>query len=271
MIPMLDLDVELARIDPPKTAARESIDPDKLADLADDMLSNGLLQRVGLIGPDPAGRYEVNWGDRRTRAARQLGWRTIAARVAPHGTNPAAMRAAENNVREPLNPREEARQVKELLDAGMPLPNIRRTLRRSEAWIEQRLALLGWPEDVQQAVAEGRLPLAVARQLVKIDNELYRADLTREAVRTGATERTAIVWAAAYEADRARIDVNSATVQELIERRDSFQVVTACEACDDRVDIRTTRLIRICGSCSAELVKALEELRAERRLGIPQS
>jgi ParB/RepB/Spo0J family partition protein len=271
MIPMHDADVELAKIDPPRLAARESIDPDKLADLADDMLANGLLQRVGLIGPDPEGRYEVNWGDRRTRAARQLGWRTIPARVAPHGTNPAAMRAAENNVREPLNPREEARQVKELLDAGVPLPNIRRTLRRSEAWIEQRLALLGWPEDIQQAVAEGRVPLAVARQLVKIDNELYRADLTREAVRTGATERTAIVWAAAYEADRARIDVNSATVQELIERRDSFQIVTECESCRDRVDIRTTRLIRICAACNAELVKAQHEQLAAEQLGHPQS
>jgi ParB family chromosome partitioning protein len=266
---MQDCEAALDRIDPPENAARESIDPDKLADLADDMLANGLLQRVGLRGPSPTGRYEVVWGDRRTRAARQLGWRTIPARLAPWDTNPAAMRAAENNVREALNPREEARQVKELLDAGVPIPNIRRTLRRSEAWIEQRLALLSWPEDVQQAVAEGRVPLTVARQLVKIDNDLYRLDLIREAVRTGATERTAIVWAAAYEADRSRIDVNRATVQELVERRDSFQIVSECESCEDRVDIRTTRLIRICSACSAELVKSLAELRAAKQLGHP--
>lgn len=267
MIPMHDADVELAVIDPPKSAARESIDPDRLADLADDMASNGLLQRVGLIGPDPSGRYEVNWGDRRTRAARQLHWRTIPARVAPHGTDPAAMRAAENNVREPLNPREEAYQVRDLVSAGKSRGEIRRTLRRSEAWIDARLALLAWPTDIQDAVAGGRLPLAVARQLVKVDNDAYRAELIREAERSGATERTAIVWAASYEADRARMNVNSATVQELIERRDAFQIITQCEACDDRVDIRTTRLIRICAACSGELVKALEELRAERRLG----
>jgi len=267
MIPMQDHDVELALIDPPKDAARERIDPDRLADLADDMASNGLLQRVGLIGPDPRGRYEVNWGDRRTRAARQLHWRTIAARVAPHGTDPAAMRAAENNVREPLNPREEAKQVRDLIAAGKSRGEIRRILRRSEVWIDQRLDLLDWPADLQDSVAAGALTLGVARQLLKIDNRAYRRELIDEAQRSGATERTAIVWAAAYEADRARMNVNSATVQELIERRDTYTVITECESCRGRSDIRLTRLIRICAACSAELVKAQAELQQQGHEG----
>jgi len=257
---MLDAEIGLHLIDPPTKAARETIDPDRLADLADDMAVNGLLQRVGLIGPSPAGRYEVNWGDRRTRAARLLHWPVISCRVAPWGTDPVVMRAAENHVREQLNPREEARQVADLLAAGKSRGEIRRTLRRSEAWIEQRLDLLDWPDDVQDSVAEGRLTLGVARQLVKIDNRAYRRELIEEAMRSGATERTAIVWAAAYEADRARINVNTATVQELMERRDTYTVIAACESCRARSDIRLTRLIRICAACSAELVKAQAEL-----------
>ena len=271
MIPMIDLDVSLDLIDPPRTAARETIDPDRLADLADDMASNGLLQRVGLIGPDPAGRYEVNWGDRRTRAARQLHWPTIPARVAPYGTSPAAMRAAENNVREQLNPREEARQVRQLLADGFSVGQIKRTLRRSESWIEARLDLLDWPADVQDAVAAGRLSLAVARQLVKIDHDEYRADLVREAERTGATERTAVVWAAAYGADRERFIENRSTVQQMIEQRESYTILAACESCEEKVNIQTTRLLRVCSACHVELVKAQDELHEAQRLGRPQS
>lgn len=254
-----DADVAVDLIDPPARPARESMDPDKLGDLADDMAVNGLLQPVGLIGPDPAGRYEICWGHRRTMAARLLGWRTIRARCAPAGTVPAAMRAAENNVREQLNPREEARQVKELLDANVPLAQIRRTLRRSEGWIEQRLALLSWPADIQDAVAAGELPLAVGAQLVKVAHDGYRRELVNEALRTGATARTAAAWAAHYEADRARIESNHATVHEMIERRDAFLIMADCESCGTRVPMKGTRLIRICGGCSAELAAAQAE------------
>lgn len=262
MIPMRDADIELRLIDPPRNAARDEIDPDRLAELADDIASNGLLQRVGLIGPSPDGRYEVNWGDRRTRACRQLHWLTIPARVAPWGTDPVVMRAAENHVREQLNPREEARQVRELLGAGKSYGEIKRILRRSESWIEARLHLLDWPEEIQDAVARGRLSLAVARQLVKVDHAGYRAELVREAERTGATERTAIVWAAAYEADRERFQRNETTVQQMIEARDNYQILAACESCEASVDIRRTRLIRICAGCSEQLEAAKREIAA---------
>ena len=261
---MEDRDVELELVDPPTHAARESIDPDRLAELADDLASNGLLQRVGLIGPSPSGRYQVNWGDRRTRAARQLNWRTIAARVAPWGTDPTIMRAAENHVREQLNPREEARQVRDLVEAGKSMGEIRRILRRSDAWIEARLGLLTWPEDLQDAVAVGRLSLAVARQLLKIDHDGYRAELVSEAVRTGATERTAIVWAAAYGADRERFIRNRATVQQMIESRDTFVILADCESCEARVPIASSRLIRLCAPCSDELEAAKQEAARER-------
>jgi ParB/RepB/Spo0J family partition protein len=265
MIPMADQDVRLDLIDPPANAAREHIDPDRLAELADDLASNGLLQRVGLIGPSPEGRYQVNWGDRRTRAARQLHWTTIAARVAPWGTDPTVMRAAENHVREQLNPREEARQVAELLAAGKSRGEIRRILRRSDAWIDARLGLLEWPADLQDAVAAGQLPLSVARQLLKIDHDGYRRELVGEAIRTGATERTAIVWAAAYGADRERFIRNDTTIQQMLEARDTFEILARCDSCEEQVNIARTRLIRLCAGCSHELEAAKQEAAAARQ------
>src|SRR5919108_435401 len=129
MIPYLDRVVPLDAVDGPSDPARESVDPARLGELADDMAVNGLLQPVGLRGPSPEGRYEVIWGDRRVRAARLLGWASIPARVAPWSTDPALGRMAENFMREQLNVREEARTIKALHERGYSFAQIARILR----------------------------------------------------------------------------------------------------------------------------------------------
>lgn len=253
MVPMQETDVPLRLIDPPARAARDEIDPEKLASLADDIGANGLLQRIGLVGPSPAGRYETVWGHRRLEAMKLLDWPMAPAKLAPWGTSPTAMRAAENFVREQLNPREEARQVRELLADGMPLPHVARVLRRSPEWCAGRAEILDWPEELQEAVAVGALPLTVARQLAGIDHDGYRAQLVAEAQRTGANGRQVAVWLAHYQADRDRIVANHDTVAQILERREEFIILFRCECCGGEFDTRQSVLLRICSPCNRRL------------------
>jgi ParB/RepB/Spo0J family partition protein len=258
MVAMVEQEIPLYLIDPPEQPSRDAIDPASLADLADDIASNGLLQRVGLVGPSPEGRYRVSWGDRRTRALRLLEWAAAPAKVAPWGTDPRIMRAAENLVRVQLNPREEGRAVKELLDAGMPLAHVARVMRRSQEWCEQRAAILDWPEELQAGVSAGTLPLAVARQLAGIDHDAYRAELVREAERTGANSRTVAVWLSHYAADRERIITNHVTVAEITARREEWVVMFTCDCCAQQADARSSALLRVCPGC----LKALRDEQA---------
>src|SRR5712664_2221472 len=114
MIPFTDQRIPLDAVDVPAEPLRESIDPQALGDLADDMAVNNLLQPIGARGPSPTNRYEVVWGHRRLLAARMLDWPSIPARVCPWPTDPALARIAENMMRTDLNPREEAHAVSAL-------------------------------------------------------------------------------------------------------------------------------------------------------------
>lgn len=261
MIRWQDSNPNLDAIDEPSAPLREDIDPGALGDLADDMAVNGLLQPIGIRGPSPEGRHETIWGHRRLLAARALNWTTIPARICPWDTPVALARLAENMIRADLNPREEARAVAALRESGKPWAEIARILRRSISWVEARASLLSWPEDLQEAVARGTLPFSSARLLAEVDHEQYRADLINEAQRTGASSATISVWLAHYAADRERIIQNRETVQEILERRESFRVLFTCECCEQEDDTRNSVLLRVCTRCKRTLDQEKQEAR----------
>jgi ParB/RepB/Spo0J family partition protein len=265
MIQFRDEEIAMDAIDPPAAPLRESIDPEYLGRLADSMATTGLLQSIGLRGPSPERRYEVVWGDCRSRAARMLKWPSIPARVCDWSTPPGEARAAENLQRHDLNPREEARECKRLYDEGKPIAQVARTLRRSIGWVESRIELLRWPQDLQDRVAAGELPMSSARLLAEIDHDGYRADLLREIARTGATAPIVSTWLAHYQADRERIIRNNDTVEQIVARREAFVIMFDCEVCAKRADTRESVLLRICSDCKQTLDDEKREARANPR------
>jgi len=165
----------------------------------------------------------------------------------------------ENFQRTDLNPREEALAIQKLHDERRPIVEIARLVRRSVSWVSARLELLSWPADLQSAVAAGALPLRSAALLAEIDHQEYRRDLIDETHRTGATAATIGVWVAHYAADRERIIRNRETVQEILERRETFRVLFTCECCDAEEDTQRSMLLRVCASCARALIESKHE------------
>jgi ParB/RepB/Spo0J family partition protein len=235
------------------------------------MAANGLLQPNGVRGPDPHERLEVIWGHPQLLAARALQWTTIPARVCAADADPLLARLAENFHRHDLNPREEAHAIQLMLDSGRPLVDVARILRRSVSWVESRRALLTWPEDLQEAVARGVLPLRTAQLLSEIDHAELRKDYIDEATRTGATAATVGVWLAHYAADRDRSIANRETVHEILERRESFRVMFTCECCENEYDTRESVLLRVCAGCARTLEDERAATRAETARNQPRN
>lgn len=229
------------------------MDVGELGALADSMSASGLHQPIGVRGPLTGGVFEIVYGHRRWTAAKMLKWPDIEAKVYPADYDPLVARTEENGLREQLNPREEARVVKQFLDKNYSQAETARLMRKSYSWIAARVELLTWPQELQDAVAAGAVALSVARELATIDHPGYRDELIREASRTGATQRQAAVWRAHYEADRERIVGNHMAVAEILERREQFYIDVLCESCRARVPATATRLLRICTDCDTEL------------------
>jgi ParB/RepB/Spo0J family partition protein len=257
MIEWQETDLPLTHVDAPDDAHRLTIDPERVAALADDIAAHGLLQRVGARGPSPDGRYQIIWGHRRLLAHRLLERATIAARVCPWDTDALHARAMENLGAERLTPLEEAHICARYRERGLPVSAIARMLRHSPGWVESRLALLQLPDDLQAAVQAGDLSLVVAAELAAVDDDGYRRSLVGEATRAGATGAVVRAWVAHYEQDKARILSNHYNVEELALQRETFVLKARCDGCGGEGDVRQSRALHLCPGCFDEIRQAL--------------
>lgn len=251
--------VPLDDVDEPERPSRETIDPERVGALADSIAAIGLLQKPGVRGPMPDGRYRLIYGHRRLLALRLLRWRELPCMVYPPDYDEDQARIEENENREPLNPIDQARECARLLEKGRPVPLIARIFKRSSAWVEGRLVLLHFPQDVQDAVRDEQISLGVASVLAQIDHDLVRADFLREAQRTGAKTSTAELWLYHYKADRERIVTNRLTVEAFVEQREAWVIKVPCQLCGQEYPYTETRSLRVDTECLAMLLQLVEQ------------
>lgn len=105
----------------------------------------------------PSGdRYVLIAGERRVRAARQLGWTRILAEVVDVDLVTAdAGTVIENAVRENLNPIEEANACRKFLDEGWDKADVAAVFGKRPKWVDDRLGLLELTPEAQGLIAQG--------------------------------------------------------------------------------------------------------------------
>jgi ParB family chromosome partitioning protein len=185
--PLRELEVE--RIRPNPDQPRRAIDPAALAALVESLRESGLVQPV-VVRPVDDG-YELIAGERRWRAAREAGLRSIPALVREADARERLELAlVENVVREDLNPIELAAACATLVeDFGQTHEQVGRRLGRSRAAITNVIRLLELPEDVQQMVGDGALTEGHARAVLTADGAAARRRVAGEAARRGLSVR----------------------------------------------------------------------------------
>lgn len=159
------LRVDLLDVDPVNPRAEPGDVTDLAASIADIGIVNPLVVR-------PAGdRYGVLSGSRRRAAAIAAGLDEVPCLVKrpPDDTAALAIATAENVGRNAMNPIEEARAFRRLLDdTGCTQRELGARIGVSEFTVSVRLQLLGLPDDVQTQIAAGELTVSSAyRQLKK--------------------------------------------------------------------------------------------------------
>ncbi len=168
-------------LQPGRYQPRSRMDQDALAELADSIRSQGVMQPI-LVRPLADGRYEIVAGERRWRAARLAGLASVPALVRDVPDSHAlAMALIENIQREDLNPLEQAAGIKRLIDEfGMTHAQAAEALGRSRTGITNTLRLLELAPPVQELLREGKLDMGHARALLALPT-LKQIELAREA------------------------------------------------------------------------------------------
>ena len=190
-------------IDDPKDAMRTELDRDGLFDLAENIKANGLINPITVR---PVGtRYEVVAGHRRLSACKIAGKIKIPCVVRELDDRQTfEVMAAENLERADVDPVDEAIFITKYKEkTGKSDKEVAQSVKRSEAWVQSRLAVGRMPDYMQEYLKSGELKLGVALALSQIDDERTCHLWTEIAVRDGANVRLAEHWL--YDYNRQKL------------------------------------------------------------------
>jgi ParB family transcriptional regulator, chromosome partitioning protein len=156
-------DIPLEQITRNPKQPRETFPEDHIARLAESIRKRGLIQPI-TVRTVAKGRFEIVAGECRFRAHKLLGVKTIRAEIVTIDDGEMQLRAiVENLQRRDMNPMEEARAFKALIDAGFTVQKIVDELGlKGRALVQNRLDLLALIPEVQGLVASGNLSTSMA-------------------------------------------------------------------------------------------------------------
>ena len=176
-------------IRPGRYQPRSVFDEEKLAELADSIRAQGVVQPV-VVRPVGDDEYELIAGERRWRAAQIAGIDDIPAvvRDVPDEVS-VAMALIENIQREDLNPLEEATALRRLIDDfQMTHQEAADAVGRSRAAVSNLLRLLELMQEVKDMIDMRQIEMGHARALLSLDDDL-QVQAAREVVRKNLSVR----------------------------------------------------------------------------------
>lgn len=172
---------------PGKYQPRTRMDEAALAELADSIKAQGLMQPILARGV-PGGRYEIIAGERRWRASQLAGLTEVPVLVRDVPDAVALkMALIENIQRENLNPLEEAQGLQRLINEfEMTHQGVAESVGRSRVTVTNLLRLLNLAKPVQRRLMDGELDMGHARALLALTHakqveaagEVARRDLS---------------------------------------------------------------------------------------------
>ena len=208
--------VPLDMIQDPHVPMRSQMDEEKLNELMASIKQHGLIQPITLrlvpwhvVAECPApfvdvggikkcthAQYEVVAGHRRFKACKRAGMATISAIVRTlDQAETDGMRMSENLYREDVNPVDEARYIRTMVDTHKVEPDeLAKMTGKSESYLRARYDLLDYPEYLLKAVEAEQISLTAAQWLEKITDDRVRGEYTRFAIIGGITAKRAQAW-----------------------------------------------------------------------------
>lgn len=187
-------EVDITLVDPNPEQPRTRFADEALDELARSIVANGIVQPV--VVRSVGSRYQIVAGERRWRAAQRAGLHKIPVTVRVIADDKLLEIALIENIqRQELNPIEEARAYRKLIDnIGLTQEQVAERVGKERTLIATTLRLLKLPDDILKLIEEGKLSAGHGRALLLSDDIIDQRRVARMVIEKGMsvreTERT---------------------------------------------------------------------------------
>jgi len=185
------MEIELDRIAPNEYQPRKVFDDEKLKELAASIKEQGVIQPI--IVHKAGSGYQLIAGERRWRASRLAGFKTIPALV-KEATKRELLEMAliENIQREDLNALEAAEAYKRLQDEfKLTQEDLARRVGKERSTVTNFLRILHLPKEIKQDLASGAISMGHAKALLSLERSRDQIQAAALIVKKGLSVREA--------------------------------------------------------------------------------
>lgn len=186
------LTLPISKVEPRSEQPREYFDQEALEALADSIRQYGLIQPITVRKLD-SGYYQIIAGERRWRASRLAGLTEVPVRVIEaDDRRTAELALVENLQREDLNPIEEAKGYKLLIEEyGLTQEDAARSVGRSRPTVTNAMRLLMLTPPVMEMVEKGKLSAGHARAILSVSEPSKQLAAANEIIKKNYSVRKA--------------------------------------------------------------------------------
>lgn len=183
-------ELKIIDVEPNKNQPRKTFDDEKLTALTNSIAEMGVILPI-IVVKNESGRYTIIAGERRWRASKLAGLKTIPAIIKNYEEKEAAeVSLIENLQREDLNPIEEAKGYKSLIDGfSMTQEEISKRVGKSRSAITNSLRILNLPDSIIKMLITGDITQGHARALLSLPSDNDKILLANKIISSGMTVR----------------------------------------------------------------------------------
>ncbi|NLL61214.1 MAG: ParB/RepB/Spo0J family partition protein [Candidatus Atribacteria bacterium] len=165
------MEVEIEQLTPNLYQPRQAFDQEKMNELKESIRAHGIIQPI--IVRESAQGYEIVAGERRLRAAQELGMKTIPVIIRQfNNLKTLEVALVENIQREDLNPIEQAFAFKRLVEEfKLTHQELAAITGKSRSFITNTLRLLNLDEWVREKIASGKITSGHGKVLLGIEEK----------------------------------------------------------------------------------------------------
>ncbi len=181
--------LRLSQIEPNRDQPRKKFDKESIEELASSIKQYGVIQPIIVCKKNDY--YEIIAGERRWRAAKKAGLKEIPVIIRDYSDREIAeISLIENIQREDLNPIEEAKAYKQLIDEyGLKQDELAQKISKSRANIANTMRLLKLHDKVQKMLADNAITAGHARALLAIEDKEIQLDAAEQIIKYGLSVR----------------------------------------------------------------------------------